>query len=897
MTARNLKCEYRQDPIGIDAGMPRLGWTLQALTGARDQKQSAYRILVASSAALLAKNSGDLWDSKKTSSSEQNNIAYAGKVLRSGQICFWKVRCWDGKDIPSNWSTTARWEMGLLRPSDWKATWLNDGKANPTADQDFYKEDPAPLFRKEVHVAKQVKHARLYITGLGYYEATVNGKRVGDHVLDPGWTKFDKRVLYSTYDVTHLLAKGANCMGVTLGNGWYNPLPLRMWGHLDLREHLAVGRPRFISQLHIEYADGSVETVVSDPSWKVSDGPMRRNSIYLGEVYDARHEVTGWDKPGFDDSAWHKPGVAAEKIGNLAAQAQPPIRVTDHWDAVKVTEPKPGLYIYDMGVNFAGLARLQLNLPRGTKIVVRYGELLHADGTLNPMTSVAGQIKSRGTGGPGAPDIAWQTDTFIAKGGDETYTPRFTFHGFRYAEITGLPEALPLRAVTALRLNSDVESVGTFECSNPMLNQIEAMCRRTFLSNIFSVQSDCPHRERMGYGGDISATCEAYIGNFDMSTFYAKLVHDWDDSALPDGMFTDTAPSTGIQYCGVCWAMAHPTLITELDRFYGNKRIAEEQYEAAKRWLLLVENGNPDDLIHDGLSDHESLVPTPAPEMVTPMYFRSAKLLSGMAHRLSRTEDEAHFNRLAERVRHAYLAKFFDPATGKVGSGTQASQSFALYTSILPSERRANALGYLLQNIAAHKEHLTTGILGTRYMLEVLSSEGHAELAYRIATQPDFPGWGWMLQNGATTLWEHWELSDNTFSHNHPMFGSVSQWMMNWLGGIQPDPGALGFDKVVVRPQTVAGLDWVKSSYQSIRGKIVSNWSRKGGKLTFEIEIPVNTVARVTLPVAQIAQVSEKSKPLSQVAGVKRVVKVGNSVEFSLGSGHYTFVATGGEPR
>lgn len=320
------------------------------------------------------------------------------------------------------------------------------------------------------------------------------------------------------------------------------------------------------------------------------------------------------------------------------------------------------------------------------------------------------------------------------------------------------------------------------------------------------------------------------------------------------------------------------------------RRIAEEQYDAAKRWLLLVEKGNPGDIIRDGLSDHESLAPAPAPDMVTPMYYQSAKMLASIAHRLSRTEDEKHFNRLAERIRQAYVAKFFDPATGKVGPGTQASQAFGLYTSIIPADSRSKALSFLLQDIESHKGHLTTGILGTKLMLEVLSNEGHADEAYRIVTQPDIPGWGWMLKHGATTLWEHWELNDNTFSHNHPMFGSVSQWMMNWLGGIQPGEGATGFDKILIRPQTVAGLDWAKSSYRSIRGKIVSNWSRSGGEKTFEIEIPVNTEARVTLPASRFDQVSENGKPLSRAIGVTSAMKVGKCVECDLGSGRYKFV-------
>jgi len=425
-----------------------------------------------------------------------------------------------------------------------------------------------------------------------------------------------------------------------------------------------------------------------------------------------------------------------------------------------------------------------------------------------------------------------------------------------------------------------------------MLNQIQEICRRTFLSNIFDVQSDCPHRERMGYGGDIVATSEAFMANFDMSTFYTKSVEDWADSALSDGMFTDTAPFTGIQYCGVCWAMAHPTLMTQLDRYYGNKRLSQEQYEAAKRWLLLVEKQNPTGLINEGLSDHESLVAAPPQETVSPMYFLCARMLSSIAHRLSRSEDEIIFNNLADRIRKAYLAKFFDPLTGKVGPGTQTSQAIGLYTSIIPTESRGRAMNYLLQDIQAHNGHLTTGILGTKFMLEVLSSEGHADEAYRIVTQNDFPGWGWMLKNGASTLWEHWALSENTFSHNHPMFGSVSQWMMNWLGGIRPAESAIGFNKIQIQPRTVTGLDWVKSNYQSISGKIVSNWSRQGEELRFEIEIPVNTQARVTLPCAGVDQVREEGKVLTGVQGVTNIEKQNSSVSFSLGSGHYTFVVS-----
>ena len=863
----------------------------------------AYRVLVASSPEKLAKQQGDLWDSGKVASADSVNVAYAGQPLASGQTCFWQVQAWDKEGKASPWSAPAVWEMALLDKAHWTGQWLNDGKQNPQKDEDFYKEDPAPLFRKEFVVTKPLRRARLYVTGLGYYEASLNGERVGDQMFDPGWTQYDRRVFYSTYDVTGQLRSGRNCLGMMLGNGWYNPLPLRMWGHLNLREHLTIGRPRFIAQLNLEFADGSTQSVASDASWKTAEGPIRFNSIYLGEVYDARKELPGWDRVGFDGTDWRAPAIATELMGILQAQPQPPIRVTERFLATKVTQPQPGVFIYDLGQNFSGWASFRFLAPAGTKIVMRYGELLHPDGTLNPMTSVCGQIKRQrknkdgveeSVGGPGAPPIAWQGDTYFAKGGGaETYTPCFTFHAFRYVEVTGLPAALPLEAVRGLRLNADVADAGSFECSNERFNQIQQMCRRTFLANLFSVQSDCPHRERFGYGGDIVATSEAFMLNFDMATFYAKAVQDWADGARPNGMFTDTAPFVGIQYCGVGWSMAHPLLVSQLRRYYGNDRLVAEQYEAAKRWLLLVASQNPDGIIENGLSDHEALAPAPAPAMVTPLYYQSARMLGQMARALRRPQDVERFESLADQTRRAYREKFLNSVTGKADPGTQASQAFALYSDLVPESDRAKALDFLIENIRGeHKGHLSTGIMGTKFMLDVLSREGHPEVAYGIVNQTNFPGWGWMLENGATTLWEHWALDTNTFSHSHPMFGSVSQWFINWLGGIQPAPEAVGFDRIVIRPQPVEGIDWVRSSYNSVRGKIVSNWRREGARLKLDVEIPVNVTARVWLPTDKPDQVTEGGKPVATIAGVKFLVVKSAAAVYELGSGHYSFAVT-----
>ena len=783
--------------------------------------------------------------------------------------------------------------MGLMEPGAWQGSWISDGKPLPDKDADFFKDDPAPLFRKEFKVIRAVRGARLYVSALGYVEATLNGRTVGDHCLDPLWTLPNKRVFYNVYDLTEQLCRGDNCLGVTLGNGWYNPLPLRMWGHLNLREHLPVGRPQFIAQLNIEYADGSRESLASDASWKVASGPVLRNSIYLGEKVDARKAVEGWDKAGLDDRSWGFARVMPAPKGSLQSQPLPPIRVTATIKPIRITEPTSGIYIADMGQNFGGVSRFHFNVPRGSEIKIRYGELLYEDGTLNPMTSACGQIKRKNSGPDGSPAVAWQSDTYIAQGGGpETYTPRFTFHAFRYIELTGLPARPSLQDIEGLRMNAAVEPVGFFSCSNNQFNRIQAMCQWTFLSNLFGVQSDCPHRERFGYGGDLVTTSDAFMLNYNMETFYAKAARDWHDSALPDGMLTDTAPSVGIQYCGVGWAMAHPHLLTQLYRYYGDRRIVEEQYTTAKRWLELVRKQNPDHIVREGLHDHEALEKEETPPMVTPLYRESARILSRLAHVLGKETEAKEYDRLAEAIRRAYVEKFLSPGTGVVASGIQGAQAFALYLDMLPAQERAAALEHLVRDITdKHNGHLTTGIFGTRFMLDVLSREGRAEVVNRMVNFRDFPGWGHMLDRGATTLWEHWQFSDNTFSHNHPMFGSVSQWLYNWPGGIEPAPDAVAFDKFTVQPQFLKGLDWVRCTYRSVRGPVMCDWKRENATVALDLRVPVNTTATLILPAGVI---TENGRPLLESKGVKIVSdRVGHS-NFKLESGQYHFLFQSG---
>ncbi len=507
------------------------------------------------------------------------------------------------------------------------------------------------------------------------------------------------------------------------------------------------------------------------------------------------------------------------------------------------------------------------------------------------MTSVCGQIKRRDSGGPGSPEIALQSDTYIAKGlGEEVYIPRFTFHGFRYVELTGYPGEPHLDTLEGLRLNSDVEKTGFFQCSNDMLGSIQKMTDWTFLSNIFSVQSDCPHREKFGYGGDIAATSDAFMLNFDMANFYAKAVRDWHDAAFTEGMLTDTAPSIGLQYCGVAWAMAHPLLLYQLYQYYGNFSIVKEQYKTASRWLDLVTSRNPDHIIEKGLSDHEALEPAPAPQMVTPIYYQSARLLSRLAGLLGVTDEQERYHSLTLEITNAYIQNFLKPGTGQFAPGTQASQAFALYLNLAPSEERHLAIDLLLRKVLReHGGHLSTGIFGTKFLLHVLSERGHAEIAYTIANQKPFPGWGFMLENGATTLWEHWGFSDNTFSHNHPMFGSISEWFYKWLAGIQPHPEAIGFDRIIIRPQAIKDLKWVEARYKSVRGMIASKWSVKDGRFTLDVTIPVNTTATVYVPAQDISDVTEGASTAANAESVRFMSFKDNVAVYEIGSGVYSF--------
>jgi alpha-L-rhamnosidase len=741
-----------------------------------------------------------------------------------------------------------------------KAQWITDSRELPASDSLFYLDYPAPLFRKAFTPESKIEKATLFITAAGYYKATINGKSVGKNELDPAWTDFSKRIYYSEYDVTSLINDGNNCLGVLLGNGFYNPLPLRKWGRRNLREDLTVGKPTFIAKLLINYKNGKTEEVVSDTTWKYVLGPILKNDVYLGVVYDARQEIKGWNSAEFDDVSWDSAKIGENPGGQLQKAFFPPVQISKEITPVEIYSPEPGIYIADMGVNFTGTYKIKLSGKTGDTITFRFGERIYDDGKLNPMTTVAGQIKRKGVGGPGAPDIAWQTDSYIVgEGPDAWFTPDFTFHTYRYMEIKGLDYKPSVSDTKGLFIHTNVDHKNSFSCSSELLNSIQEATERTFFANLVSVQSDCPAREKFGYGGDLNATSESFICNFDMQSFYRKTIYDWVD-AVNDSSFVDTAPFTGIQYCGISWESAFITTQYYLYLYYNDTEIIKELYELDKKWMEKAARIHPDGIVDKGLSDHESMEPVPVQLTGTAHYLQCARIMQTFASIMGDSEIEKKYADLTEKLTNLIKAEFWDkPVTGEINRQTLFST--LLYHGIIPADEINAAKDSLLKAVQnGPSGHFNTGIFGTKYVLETLSENSSPNTVFDIVNSTAFPGWGFMIDNGATTIWETWKESDNTFSNCHPMFGTVTEWFYRWLAGIRPDPENPGFKKFVINPATTEGLEFVNCTYYSPFGKIVSNWKKvQPGTIQYEITIPAESSANVSLLLNQSQKITIKS--------------------------------------
>jgi len=847
-----LRCEQLAQPLGVDVRAPRLSW--RSPDASRGARQTAWQVLVATDPGRLAESDADVWDSGKVVGDDSVNVPWRGPALTKTTRYHWTVRSWNEAGLATDFAAPAWFETGLLHPDDWRASWIGDGNDAPSRPEDFYRDRRAPLFRKSFALVGEPLRARLYVSGLGFHEARLNGERVGDARLEPGWTNYDRVVPYVVHDVTSMLRDGDNVLGVMLGSGWYDPLPLRLWGRLDLRTTLPIGQPKLRCRLEVVQEDGSTLVVASDRSWRTTPGPILRNNVYLGESHDARVEPDGWDRADFDDRAWRRVAVVDAPGGKLAWLGIPPVRPGTLLAPAKIASPREGLHVVDFGQNFAGVVRLALDQPPGTVVTLRYGEELLDDGTVDVRSTVAAQIKGPGIGGPGAPDVAAQEDRYVCRGGGrEVFEPRFTWHGFRYVEISGLDAVPDDDDIVGVPLHADLTRVSSFECSDELLNRIVRVVDWTLLSNATSVLSDCPARERFGYGGDMVASAAAYQATFDMARLHRKAIEDFARDQRPSGGMPEIAPDIGVNESGLTpdtgplgWMLAHPWLLRRSWLEYGDRSLVEQQYEPLVRLVRFCADRLPDHVATQCYGDHGCIGFNPAPLMATAAWHRIVTIAIEMANVLGRTDDVSEFEAIAARIRGAF-AKWVAPDSGDVFVRSQSGQATALHAGLVMPEARDRVLGALLDDIQQKQGRLSTGMFSTEHLFEVLSDAGRDDVVLAMVRSREYPGYGHMLDQGATTLWEHWSKKDD-WSRNHPMYVTVTAWLQRSLLGIRQADGSVAWRDVVVKPAVVGDLAWAKGHRDTVRGRIDVSWRRDGGRLSLDVTLPANTRGTVHVP-------------------------------------------------
>ncbi|GAA5483010.1 family 78 glycoside hydrolase catalytic domain [Haloferula sargassicola] len=1043
LSPSKLRCEYLSEPRGIHEAAPRLSWIVESKE--RNQVQTAWQVLVSSTAEKLAANDGDRWDSGKVVSEETCQIEYEGADLASRDGCFWKVRVWDGSDERSEWSAPASWTMGLLQPGDWAAQWVDghriaagsetlptlvsasyealdgagsldvttqlthlagDGEfelpvsnasfgndpaynhvkqlrvvyeldgyrleaafpENTTfhfpddlppfvavaitgasyealdgagardvtpiltalaaegpfvlsVDNDSLGGDPAadhlkrlrityekdgfsmvkfveentvfrfpadlavpaavPYLRKSFAVDKAVRRATVYVTALGIYELRINGGRVGDHVLAPEWTDYEQRLNYQVYDVTPMIDQGENVWGAQLANGWFS-------GHIGNGGYQYWGSsPALLGQLEIEYVDGSRQTIVTDSSWKIGVGPLVSTDFMLGEDYDARREIPGWDAAGFDDSGWTPVTLRTVEPRAMTGQVMEPSRELMTLPAKELTEPAAGKWTYDLGQNMVGVVRLKITAPAGTQITLRHGEMLNPDGTL-----YTANLR-------GAPSIDHYT---CQGGGEETWQPKFTFHGFRYVELTGVDEQPPLDAVTGVVIGSDTPKAGSFSCSDPLINQLQSNIEWGQRGNYLSVPTDCPQRdERLGWMGDAQVFVRTATYNSDVAAFFNKWLADVTDSQLADGRFTDVCPYAGPSVGTPAWGDAGVICPWTIYQAYGDKRVLEKAWDSMVAWISWCESQS-NNYIRSGnrgsdYGDWLSIGADTSKELLATAYFAySTHLVAKTAEVLGKTTEAASYQAKFEAIKAAFNDKYVD-ATGRITGNTQCAYAMALKFDLLPPALRSAAADYLAADIAAKGDHLSTGFVGVGYLLPVLTAEGKSDVAYKLIHQDTFPSWLFSIKYGATTIWERWDgwTPDKGFqstimnSFNHYSLGSCGEWLYSAVGGIDQQPDTAGYKDIVIRPVPGGKIDQASASLDTIRGRVSSRWMQHEEGFALSVEIPANARATVFVPAESEAAVKESGKAVADAEGVEFLRMEGGAAVFEVKSGRYWF--------
>jgi len=830
----NLRCEYLIDPLGVDVSAPRLSWLLN------DQrfgaKQLAYRITAGTDSISLINGSGNCWDSKRVDS-ESMLINYAGKKLEPFTKYFWSVEVWDKDGLKSE-PVIASFETGMIDSKNWQGHWISDGKGIGIKQ--------APYFRKELELPKKLKSARAYIAVGGLYELYINDQKVGDHRLDPMYTRFDRRTLYVTYDVTSHLQAGRNAVGVLLGNGWYNHQSTAVW-YFDRAPWR--NRPAFCMDLRLTYDDGSVETISTDNTWKSSLSPVIFNSIYTAEHYDSRLEQRGWNSISFDDKEWKNVIYRAAPSANIVSQQLHPVRNVEFIPAKSINKINDTTYVFDFGRTFAGVCRIRTSGESGTILRMKHGERLYPNGRVD-ISNIDVHYRPTDDKDP------FQTDIFILGGkGEESFMPRFNYKGFQYVEvISSKPVSLTTENIAGYFMHSDVPPVGEIKTSNPTINKIWWATNNSYLSNLFGYPTDCPQREeKNGWTGDGQIAIETGLYNFDGITVYEKWLADHRDEQQPNGVLPAIIPTGGWGYDwanGPDWTSTIAIIPWNIYLFYGDASLLADCYGNIKRYVDHIGYNYPSGLTTWGLGDWVPVKSKSPVELTSSVYYYAdAVILSKAAKIFGKEEDHIYYSALAEKIKNAINSKYLNKETGLYGEGFQTDLSVPLFWGVVPDDMRSIVAGNLAKRVESDNRHIDVGLLGTKAILNALSENGYADLAYTLASQETFPSWGWWIVNGATTLYENWPIdAAKDISMNHIMFGEIGAWFYKALGGIKPDPEQPGFKNIILRPSFVEALTFAESSHISPYGKIISRWTRKKNTVVYFVTVPANSTADLFLP-------------------------------------------------
>jgi alpha-L-rhamnosidase len=883
-----LRCEYAVNPLGVDVPNPRLFWIDESAD--RGQRQIAYQIIAATSRKSLHANKGDLWDSGKVVSDETIQIPYAGSELKSLQPVFWKVRVWDANCKVSAWSKPAAWTMGILHPGDWQAKWIGAADTNL----------PSILLRREFTVKPGLARALASICGLGQYEMTLNGKKVGEDFLSPGWSKYDKTCLYDLRDLTGILKTGKNAVGIELGNGMYNVITE---SNRFTKFKRSFGPQKAIAQIRLEYADGSVEIIGTDESWRVARGPITFSSIYGGEDFDGRLAQSGWNKPGFDDSKWARAKVlnsAGEELHGLSCSA-PPIREFEIHKPIATRTLANGDIVYDLGQNAAHLLRVSVSGPAGSAVRLMPSELTDPDGAVN-----------QGSMGGGHRGWIW-CDFTKGSDGVETWSPKFFYVGCRYvqAHLTAAANGvLPkINSLAGIVVQSSSEPVGEFECSNALFNRTRKLVRWAQRSNMVSLMTDCPHRERLGWLEQDHLNGPALRYEFDLAQLFTKTLNDIADSQLTNGLVPTTAPEYAIfrdkndtnhlrNMFGDSpeWSSSFILVPWQQYEFDGDLNLFRLHYDAMKNYVTYLGSRAENGIVDYGLGDWYDVGPKkPGVSQLTPIaltgtafYFQDVKIMRQVAELLNKKEDERHYFELLKKIGAAFNEKFYNPTNHCYATDSQCANAIPLVMGICEPANRAAVVDSIVRDVRSRGNALTAGDVGYRYLLRALADGGRSDVIFDMNDQTNKPGYGMQLAKGKTSLTEAW---DGGSSQNHFMLGQIQEWFYYDLAGIQNETASPGFKSIVIYPHPVGDVTWVKASYNSVRGKIVSDWKRDGNKFSLKITIPPNTTATVFVPAKSIATVLEHGKDARTSDGVWFLRRQNDCAVFAVKSGDYDFTS------